>query len=104
MARGAMNALSSCGPAMDWATTADCSIYRRCSLIRLSLGASTASTRPGMWSTAQRSVKRLWRQGWSGIASRSEEHTSELQSRVDVVCRLLLEKKNSTLIEKQCCE
>src|SRR5207247_10220624 len=27
--------------------------------------------------------------GW-----RSEEHTSELQSRVDLVCRLLLEKKN----------
>src|SRR5207247_10839289 len=26
-------------------------------------------------------------------ASRSEEHTSELQSRVDLVCRLLLEKK-----------
>src|SRR5438105_9518035 len=25
--------------------------------------------------------------------SRSEEHTSELQSRVDLVCRLLLEKK-----------
>src|SRR5438105_9147758 len=27
---------------------------------------------------------------------RSEEHTSELQSRVDLVCRLLLEKKNNT--------
>src|SRR5207247_4958151 len=26
--------------------------------------------------------------------TRSEEHTSELQSRVDLVCRLLLEKKN----------
>src|SRR5438105_12877954 len=26
-------------------------------------------------------------------AERSEEHTSELQSRVDLVCRLLLEKK-----------
>src|SRR5438105_15238235 len=26
-------------------------------------------------------------------ARRSEEHTSELQSRVDLVCRLLLEKK-----------
>src|SRR5438105_12551833 len=26
-------------------------------------------------------------------AKRSEEHTSELQSRVDLVCRLLLEKK-----------
>src|SRR5207247_10155715 len=29
----------------------------------------------------------------SGSCSRSEEHTSELQSRVDLVCRLLLEKK-----------
>src|SRR5699024_12503859 len=27
---------------------------------------------------------------------RSEEHTSELQSRFDIVCRLLLEKKNKT--------
>src|SRR5699024_12226534 len=27
---------------------------------------------------------------------RSEEHTSELQSRFDLVCRLLLEKKNYT--------
>src|SRR5438876_7785960 len=30
------------------------------------------------------------------IAWRSEEHTSELQSPVHLVCRLLLEKKNST--------
>src|SRR5205809_4777578 len=28
--------------------------------------------------------------------SRSEEHTSELQSRLHLVCRLLLEKKNNT--------
>src|SRR5699024_11865362 len=28
-----------------------------------------------------------------GIRTRSEEHTSELQSRFDLVCRLLLEKK-----------
>src|SRR5438067_8118532 len=28
---------------------------------------------------------------------RSEEHTSELQSRFDLVCRLLLEKKNITI-------
>src|SRR5207247_197858 len=28
-----------------------------------------------------------------GVGPRSEEHTSELQSRVDLVCRLLLEKK-----------
>src|SRR5690349_23387150 len=28
------------------------------------------------------------------LGARSEEHTSELQSRRDLVCRLLLEKKN----------
>src|SRR2546429_3480371 len=30
-----------------------------------------------------------------GMATRSEEHTSELQSRLHLVCRLLLEKKNN---------
>src|SRR4051812_49514746 len=29
------------------------------------------------------------------LASRSEEHTSELQSHVNLVCRLLLEKKKT---------
>src|SRR5215208_8365185 len=32
----------------------------------------------------------------SSCGSRSEEHTSELQSRGHLVCRLLLEKKNQT--------
>src|SRR5699024_12705924 len=31
-------------------------------------------------------------------APRSEEHTSELQSRFDLVCRLLLEKKKDTQV------
>src|SRR5690349_22613155 len=31
-----------------------------------------------------------------GAGARSEEHTSELQSRRDIVCRLLLEKKKIT--------
>src|SRR5438105_14416526 len=31
---------------------------------------------------------------------RSEEHTSELQSRVDLVCRLLLEKKKKKIYRK----
>src|SRR5206468_8651476 len=30
------------------------------------------------------------------LVVRSEEHTSELQSRSDLVCRLLLEKKNTS--------
>src|SRR5436305_9287115 len=34
---------------------------------------------------------------WYPIVSRSEEHTSELQSRPHLVCRLLLEKKNITV-------
>src|SRR6266704_4737901 len=33
-------------------------------------------------------------------AGRSEEHTSELQSRFDLVCRLLLEKKKKNLIRR----
>src|SRR5216683_7970055 len=32
----------------------------------------------------------MWKRTWD---ARSEEHTSELQSRSDLVCRLLLEKK-----------
>src|SRR5256712_3741858 len=35
---------------------------------------------------------------FTGYCSRSEEHTSELQSRSDLVCRLLLEKKNHSRI------
>src|SRR5688572_31968200 len=33
---------------------------------------------------------------WSWCVTRSEEHTSELQSQSNLVCRLLLEKKNYT--------
>src|SRR5690606_42024637 len=33
--------------------------------------------------------------GITGTTARSEEHTSELQSRENLVCRLLLEKKNT---------
>src|SRR5438067_3053096 len=37
----------------------------------------------------------LNRQSVEQSVVRSEEHTSELQSRFDLVCRLLLEKKNT---------
>src|SRR5437867_6099693 len=46
------------------------------------------------WCAAPRRVVRCSRwDTWS--ASRSEEHTSELQSPYDLVCRLLLEKKKN---------
>src|SRR5436309_7851476 len=41
------------------------------------------------------SIPRMWCHCGNGHReSRSEEHTSELQSRENLVCRLLLEKKN----------
>src|SRR2546422_7538656 len=42
-----------------------------------------------------------WSRRRSPRPKRSEEHTSELQSRLHLVCRLLLEKKN---ILSQCAE
>src|SRR3712207_6969968 len=50
----------------------------------------------GIWAPSLTGVKR----GWATLIlsfARSEEHTSELQSRQYLVCRLLLEKKKKTL-------
>src|SRR5439155_22622898 len=58
------------------------------------VGRETSRTRLG--------VRRIWRNPGSSfrnsaaISNRSEEHTSELQSRGHLVCRLLLEKKKKT--------
>src|SRR5206468_12258285 len=67
---------STTGSRSDWcATTADLP-YRRRRPVR-------NAPRQRVWSPAGLA--------WSG-SRRSEEHTSELQSRSDLVCRLLLEK------------
>src|SRR6478672_12669691 len=50
---------------------------------------SVASARASRCAGRRASLRRQDRPCWS----RSEEHTSELQSRSDLVCRLLLEKK-----------
>src|SRR2546430_12399045 len=54
------------------------------------LAQAISSTR----ATAPDSIRR--RPLTSPIAARSEEHTSELQSQSNLVCRLLLEKKKKT--------
>src|SRR3712207_7805831 len=60
---------------------------------------SAAGPASGSWSTSSRApTGRRSRSGRYGprsraSSSRSEEHTSELQSRQYLVCRLLLEKK-----------
>src|SRR5699024_11463281 len=48
---------------------------------------------PGQWANPP--------QNQGGSIPRSEEHTSELQSRFDLVCRLLLEKKKRS---DNCCD
>src|SRR2546428_2084279 len=50
-------------------------------------------TVPSPGGRAARRVRRPARNGHARRSARSEEHTSELQSRSDLVCRLLLEKK-----------
>src|SRR6266571_8054366 len=57
-------------------------------------GESSSSTRP-TWRKNTVSARNA-RPGWS----RSEEHTSELQSHVNLVCRLLLEKKKKKTYNK----
>src|SRR5438309_5575605 len=53
--------------------------------------------RPGRWPRYRWWFRSQSRSG-TGVASRSEEHTSELQSQFHLVCRLLLEKKKQTYI------
>src|SRR5207248_5731553 len=68
----------------------DCGLSRRCFPDRgrrqrtVDLHSTCSPSRP-----AQFGVR-----SWS-VGNRSEEHTSELQSPYDLVCRLLLEKKNN---------
>src|SRR5207247_9815792 len=55
----------------------------------------SAARTPRAAAAACGELQLLGGQRLDGHGVRSEEHTSELQSRVDLVCRLLLEKKNT---------
>src|SRR3712207_7783916 len=57
----------------------------------------------GRFIREQRESARITLRKLSDLAgiSRSEEHTSELQSRQYLVCRLLLEKKKHTMLAKK---
>src|SRR3712207_8366072 len=58
---------------------------------------SSASPSTSSWSSSPASTHRTFRNGL-----RSEEHTSELQSRQYLVCRLLLEKKKTSYLHYNC--
>src|SRR5260370_41380492 len=49
----------------------------------------TSPLASGVWANVPRSICKSCVE----VATRSEEHTSELQSHLNLVCRLLLEKK-----------
>src|SRR3989442_6810144 len=68
---------------------------------RQSRAATTRATGSSCAVTAAADLPRwTWsRAGWR--STRSEEHTSELQSRPHLVCRLLLEKKKKKKNEEQ---
>src|SRR2546427_7896942 len=51
--------------------------------------------------TAPAPLRRSWRPPASCDSARSEEHTSELQSQSNLVCRLLLEKKKKLNYQTQ---
>src|SRR3712207_7974603 len=60
-------------------------------------GVGTAAARRAARPTAPRRTSECGRGSAAAQGRRSEEHTSELQSRQYLVCRLLLEKKKNTL-------
>src|SRR5439155_7432848 len=76
---------------------------RPCSTIRSVLGSkphSPSSAAERTLTLPRASTPRRWAARWlpaTGDTRRSEEHTSELQSRGHLVCRLLLEKKKKKI-------
>src|SRR5690606_40656923 len=61
-------------------------------------GAAAASAKPCCGRCSATRGPGRWRRP---PCTRSEEHTSELQSRENLVCRLLLEKKNTSTSRKR---
>src|SRR2546429_3980274 len=55
-----------------------------------------APPKAAAWAPGNQSLSGLGTRPIRWIGERSEEHTSELQSRLQLVCRLLLEKKKNT--------
>src|SRR2546422_8218597 len=51
---------------------------------------------------AAREQRVRWQVDAAQVEARSEEHTSELQSRLHLVCRLLLEKKKKNKERESC--
>src|SRR2546427_8358748 len=89
---------------VDWPSS-----FRDASAIHLSSPPDVTPTRmsalrarPGAGKRTSRLPARIRLSRTCAMACRSEEHTSELQSQSNLVCRLLLEKKKKTKHTTQC--
>src|SRR5688572_5395834 len=92
---------SSTGHAFEWDNNAfvcpgcgETFLFRRLGKLQLSEAPAVAAPSNGSEVAARRAASGV-RQAVP-VPQRSEEHTSELQSQSNLVCRLLLEKKNQT--------
>src|SRR5256884_1751785 len=79
--------------ALSWLCTAHRAAASSSSTLSQNLGSSTRASQSGPKCESNRVRTRFAIQ----VATRSEEHTSELQSRLHLVCRLLLEKKQTQI-------
>src|SRR5437867_7621415 len=68
-------------------------LFRSCRRCTQATRAITVRAQTRSWTVARSTARRWIRSHRPGSRLRSEEHTSELQSPYDLVCRLLLEKK-----------
>src|SRR5438034_2211818 len=66
--------------------------FTRSQFLRMCLAGVAAGAAVPLGAQAQAQAPKAWK---PRTDSRSEEHTSELQSHSDLVCRLLLEKKKT---------
>src|SRR5690625_1834301 len=104
-------ASTSSGTSSPWVRRASAAALRKLKIERESsplasyrgLPASAAINRSNSWRRSARTsaarARMSARTKRGSLRTRSEEHTSELQSRGHLVCRLLLEKNKTTAIE-----
>src|SRR5688572_33419490 len=78
----------------DTATTQIYTLSLHDALPIFAASSSTASRSPNTCATRFWSAASIGAPASAASTARSEEHTSELQSQSNLVCRLLLEKKN----------
>src|SRR2546429_5949928 len=85
-------------------TTLFRSIHGECAPRRRRVGPGNRSARPPHFGVRTHVSELRFRGPEERGAERfrSEEHTSELQSRLHLVCRLLLEKKKQSIVVTQC--